>query len=88
MFQLLVLAAVIIILSRWLRRAGGPPRRGRPEARPPAPGPVEEMVQDPACGTWVPLSQALTARRNGETLHFCSAECRDKYLKETNLRDA
>jgi YHS domain-containing protein len=42
------------------------------------------MVQDPACGTWVPLSQAVAARRNGETLHFCSPECREKYLKETS----
>ena len=82
MFQLLVLAAVVYVLYRWLRRGAAPLRRDRAAARPPAPGPVEEMVQDPACGTWVPLSQALAARGNGETLHFCSPECRDKYLKE------
>jgi YHS domain-containing protein len=84
MFQLLVLAAVIYVLYRWLRRGAAPLRRERPAGRPPASAPVEEMVQDPACGTWVPLSQALTSRRGGETLHFCSAECRDKYLKEKN----
>ena len=83
MFQLLVLAAVVYVLYRWLRRGAAPLRRDRAAARPPAPGPVEEMVQDPACGTWVPLSQALSARRGNETLHFCSPECRDKYLKET-----
>lgn len=88
MFQLLVLAAVVYALYRWLRRGAAPLRRDRAAARPPAPGPVEEMVQDPACGTWVPLSQAVVLTQGGATRYFCSSECRDKYLKETNLRDA
>lgn len=80
MFQLFLLAAVVYILSRWLRRDNAAPRRTRSAPPTPPAGQVEEMVQDPACGTWVPLSQALAARRGRETLHFCSAECRDKYM--------
>jgi YHS domain-containing protein len=89
MFQFILLAAIIYILYQWLRlgtrkRRGGdsPPPGSGPFDR--SAGPVEEMRQDPVCGTWVPVSQALSVRRGGETLHFCSAECRDKYLKETN----
>lgn len=79
MFQLLVLAAVVYVLYRWLRRGAAPLRRDRPEARPPAPGPVEEMVQDPVCGTWVPASQALRLEWKGQSFHFCSQECREKF---------
>lgn len=87
MFQLLVLAAVVYVLYRWLRCGAAPLRRDRTEARPPAPGPVEEMVQDPVCGTWVPLSQALAMAAGKETVYFCSSECRDKYLHGTSNRD-
>lgn len=80
MFQLILLAAIVYILFRWLRGGARVPERPKPGGAPG--GPVEEMVQDPACGTWVPLSQALAARRGNETFHFCSPECRDKYLKK------
>lgn len=40
----------------------------------------ESMVKDPVCGTYLPPGDAVTLRRHGETLHFCSTECRDKYL--------
>lgn len=84
MLQLIVLAAVVYFVYKWLLQERRPRRGAAPPAPPPPPaGRVEEMVQDPACGTWVPLSQALSARRGNETLHFCSPECRDKYLKET-----
>ena len=76
--QLILLAAIIYVLFRWLRRGTPAPRKPRTFA-PPGHG-VEEMVQDPVCGTWVPLNQAIAFRRGRETLYFCSAECRDKFL--------
>lgn len=85
MFQFILLAAIIYILYRWLRQGTPKPRGG---GHPPSsaagpfhrsPGPVEEMVQDPVCGTWVPLSQAVTLKRDRKTLFFCSPECRDKF---------
>ena len=41
----------------------------------------EEMVLDPVCGSYVPESSALSARRGDETAHFCSTECRDKFIQ-------
>jgi YHS domain-containing protein len=88
MFQLILLAAIIYLLYRWLRQETPGPRRGD---QPPPPatgpfdrsaGPVEEMRQDPVCGTWVPVSQAVVLERDGETLFFCSPECRDKFQKK------
>lgn len=38
-----------------------------------------ELKKDPVCGTYVSTEASVTKRINGETLHFCSAACRDKY---------
>ena len=39
------------------------------------------MVRDPVCNTYLPADRALTHRTDGgETLHFCSEECRGKFL--------
>lgn len=42
----------------------------------------EELVQDPVCGTFVPISNALKLKNGGKTLYFCSRECLEKYRKE------
>lgn len=43
----------------------------------------EEMRQDPACGTWIPVTQAVKGERDGEILYFCSRECRDRFLSSS-----
>ncbi|HUO32535.1 MAG TPA: hypothetical protein VMU80_25205 [Bryobacteraceae bacterium] len=52
-------------------------------ARPPRPvphvSPGGELKKDPVCGTYVSEDTAVTKRINGQTVHFCSAACRDKY---------
>jgi len=40
-----------------------------------------EMVKDPVCGSYVALDNSVRTNHNGEIVHFCSYECRDKYLK-------
>ena len=40
------------------------------------------MVQDPECGVYFPLREGVPAKINGNTVHFCSAACRDAYLKK------
>ena len=82
MFRLILLAGIIYILFKWLRRSAaagaesrGPSNRRRGRT-------VEEMVQDPVCGTWVPASQALALEHGKETFYFCSAECREKFLRQ------
>lgn len=55
--------------------------------KPPAPPPEkttrgEDMVQDPACGTYVPRNDAIPAQIKTETYFFCSTDCRDKFLRD------
>ena len=38
-----------------------------------------ELRKDPVCGTYVSTSASVTRTVNGQLLHFCSAQCRDKY---------
>jgi len=43
------------------------------------------MVQDPLCGTWVPLGQAVLLEAKREKHYFCSPECRQVSRKEEQL---
>jgi YHS domain-containing protein len=38
-----------------------------------------ELKRDPVCGTYIPEATAVPLKIRGETLHFCSTACRDKY---------
>ncbi len=38
-----------------------------------------ELKKDPVCGTFVPASTTNKLTVGGETVYFCSPECRNKY---------
>jgi YHS domain-containing protein len=38
-----------------------------------------ELKKDPVCGTYVSTAASVTRTVDGQVLHFCSKECRDKY---------
>lgn len=40
---------------------------------------AEDMVLDPVCGSYVPISAALRADKGGRTVYFCSEECRERF---------
>jgi hypothetical protein len=40
---------------------------------------ARKLVRDPVCGVYVAEVLAIPLRDGGELLHFCSADCRDKY---------
>ena len=58
-----------------------------PNTRPPEP-PIAakqvplsgELKKDPSCGTYISSATSIKETVGGETLHFCSKECRDKYV--------
>lgn len=41
-----------------------------------------QMARDPVCGTFVVPERATVLTTGGQTLHFCSTDCRDKYLAQ------
>ncbi len=44
----------------------------------------EDLVEDLACHTYIPLSQAYRKQIAGNTRYFCSKRCCDKYESEKN----
>ena len=53
--------------------------RTSPQQSPPPVVAGGELRKDPVCGTYVSTGASITRKVNGELLHFCSTECRDKY---------
>ena len=39
-----------------------------------------ELKKDPTCGTYISAASSVKQTVGGQTYHFCSAECRDKYV--------
>ena len=41
----------------------------------------EELVEDPNCHTYIPISQACRKEIAGKEHYFCSKECSEEYRK-------
>jgi len=90
MLRYLIVDLLLPLLVFWLLRSvlrglfqtGRDVRRGPQQAPPPGqPNVVAggELKKDPVCGTYVSTGASVTRTVNGQLLHFCSKECRDKY---------
>jgi YHS domain-containing protein len=42
----------------------------------------EDLVEDPLCHTYVPVSNACQVSIEGKTLYFCSRKCLETYTEE------
>ncbi len=74
----LLLGVALYWALRELTGSGSRDRRGHK-------GNGEEMVRDPQCGVYLPLSNALKRRIRGENVYFCSKECEVSYNKKTSV---
>ena len=39
-----------------------------------------ELKKDPVCGTYIAAASSIKETVAGQTIYFCSAQCRDKYV--------
>ena len=46
-----------------------------------APG-GEDLVEDPCCHTYIPVSNACKSLFDGRTVYFCSQKCLDDYRSQ------
>lgn len=76
-FNLILLALIVYSIFKWIWKDDKPKRKSAPAQ--PGGQTVEEMKQDPVCGTYVPASLAVTVTHKGATVYFCSGACRDKF---------
>ena len=89
LFWLIVVSWSVALLRKlvgWMVRGGvqSPESADQREAeisrRPGTVGTSRRLVRDPICGAHVAEVMAIPLRQNGELIHFCSTQCRDKYL--------
>ena len=59
------------------------PADGKPDRLPTFPRTIkgEDLVEDPYCHTYVPLSSAYKVSLDGKTAYFCSQKCFEMYRK-------
>jgi len=83
LIRLIIFTILCYILYRVVKSLMLPPagKSGEPSRRPN--GIItDEMVMDPQCNVYIPRKEAITAKVVGETIYFCSKECKKKYLEE------
>ncbi len=71
-----------LLLATWLVRLifGMLFKPKSPKQVHPAPPSPKPLYRDPWCGTYVSAEISHPLEQAGQTLHFCSAECRERYL--------
>ncbi len=69
----------VLVYLLWMMffRSHPTPRNGHTDREP-----IESMVQDPHCETFIPQSQALRKTIRGETHYFCGKDCLEAFRKK------
>jgi hypothetical protein len=76
-FWAILLGGVVALLRQRMRSFV----HRRPDAKASAPPKPVPLYRDPYCGVYVSPEVSFPAPHAGQVLHFCSAECRDRYLR-------
>ena len=74
-------------LAKWIILSPSIKGRDVPGHQVPA-GEGEELVEDPYCHIYVPMSQAYKASIDGQEVYFCSQKCFEKYISEHSTKKA
>jgi hypothetical protein len=83
LIRLLILVILGFLVFRvakaWFGSSGRQGRVSGPQSLRPV---DDEMVKDPQCGAYFPLSKGYGLTFQGEDLYFCSSDCRQRYLEK------
>lgn len=79
-FWVLIVSWAVSIFRRMVRNMGGAIPTAHPDIDVPNDAISRKLVRDPVCGMHLAESVAIPLREGGELLHFCSLDCREKYL--------
>jgi YHS domain-containing protein len=83
LFWLVVVSWSVAILRKVVRKMVSGDMPAKPYVDVPNTAVNQKLVRDPICGMHVAEGLSLSLQQGGQVVHFCSAECRDKYLVET-----
>ena len=80
LFWIVVVSWVVRLLGRLVSQMGSGAFEPRPMREASRDAVSKRLVRDPVCGIHVSEGLALPLPQGNETVYFCSAECRNKYL--------
>jgi YHS domain-containing protein len=81
-FWVLIVSWAVSILRRIVGNMAGASPTTHPDIDVPNDAVSRKLVRDPVCGMHLAESVAIPLREGGELLHFCSRDCRQKYLAD------
>ncbi|ROQ92254.1 transcriptional regulator [Desulfosoma caldarium] len=79
MIRLLLLALIVYGVYRWLKPRLSPSWQRDGEA---VNAHEAELIRDPECGAYFLRNKGVSVRIDGESVFFCSPQCRDTYLEK------
>jgi len=77
--EFLIPLLVFLVLRSLLRGFFTSFRRPAPRTTSPPGGNRVTLHKDPVCGVYISADTGIARTFGGETVYFCSPECRDKY---------
>ena len=83
MVRILIIAFLAYLLYRVVRGLKG---LSGPALRDERGEVIDDMVQDPECGTYVPRGEAVRRRIRGQDHYFCSTACADRYEEKARKK--
>ena len=78
---------ILYRLAKWIILSAGIKGRDMPKHQVSVAG-GEDLVEDPYCHIYVPMSQAYKASIDGQDAYFCSKECFEKYTSDKAIKKA
>ena len=84
LFWVVLLTWGVSLLRRFLSQFGSTQPRSPRDFDVPNDTVTQRLVRDPVCGMHIAPGLALSVKNAGQAVHFCSPECRDKYLQDCN----
>jgi len=82
MFRFIVIGIVLILAYLLLKKFLFPSRRVDDRRRDDRRIKGEDLLEDPQCHTYIPVSEAYRVSADGKTLYFCSKECYRKFREK------
>ncbi len=77
---MVIVSSVMSLLRRAVGKMGVDHSTVHPDVDVPQETLSRKLVRDPVCGMHMAETIAIPLRNGGDLIHFCSTECRDKYL--------
>jgi YHS domain-containing protein len=83
LFWMVIVSWSVSLLRRVVGKMGAAGTDAHPDVFVPQDSIARKLVRDPVCGMHLADTIAIPLRNGNELLHFCSTECRDKYVTGT-----